>query len=289
MYLVLLTIFLCGCSVSWDTCGDAFCLDVHTPQHVSGVGAAQGLDIRDGLIWIIGDGYTGVARAFALETNDSLGAAGSDIALTVDGEDRVAHPTGLTDQPGVGTFLGNTVAGRGEILLVDWAAAAAGGSLDGAIINVVADGEAHNGARPELVRVDNRWLVATADYGNVQNELRLYDPDFLLSATNTTDPNVVVTRFPAPSYVQSLHYWAERDVLIFVQNRKSGNAWKLTLVDLAASVQAGKLVVLDVLEPGAPGELEGLHFIDDERVLMITSDKVHNAYLGTLRAKQTGQ
>ena len=180
------------------------------------------------------------------------------------------------------------MATRGTILLVDWAAATAAGSLDGAIINTVTDGEAHNGARPELVWVENRWLVATADYGDGRNELRLYDPDFLLSAMNTTDPNVVVMRFPAPPYVQSLHYWADRDVLILVQNRKSGDEWKLTLVDLAASVEAGALVVLDVLEPGAPGELEGLHFIDDERVLMITSSRVNNAYLGTLTVRRNG-
>ena len=277
-----LAMLLSACTHSWDTCGDVYCLDVQPPQYVSGVGSGQGLDVRDGLVWIIGDSATGVAREFAVEPGGKLAATGSAITLTVNGTDRVPHPTGLTHQPAAGTFLGNTVAERGEILLVDWAAATAAGSLDGAIINAVSDGAAYNGSRPELVWVDSRWLVATADYGDGPNELRLYDPDFLLNATDTTDPNVLVMRFPAPPFVQSLHYWAQRDVLILVQNRKSGDEWKLTFVDLSASVLTGELVVQDVLEPGAPGELEGLHFTDDEHVLMITSSRANNVYPGRI-------
>ena len=118
-------------------------------------------------------------------------------------------------------------------------------------IDVVADDAAHNGSRPELVWADGRWLIATADYGRGENELRLYDPDFLFTAASTTDPNVLVMRFPAPPYVHSLHYWAEQDVL----------------------------------EPGAPGELEGLHFLEDNRVLAITSSGANNVYPGRLTLK----
>lgn len=274
-----------ACSPSWDTCGDAFCLDVETPQLASGVGAAQGLDVRDGRVWIIGDADTGVARAFTLDAAGKLTATGAAIDLTVDGEDRAPHPTGLTYQPEVGTFLGDTVHQRGEILMLDWEAATAGGTLDGAIVHAVPDGAAHNGSRPELVRVDGRWLVATADYGDRENELRLYDPDYLLGADDTSDANVVVARIPSPPYVQALHYWQTRDILVMVQNRHSGSGWKLTLVDLPASVHSGALVVLDVLEPGVPGELEGFHFIGDERALMVTSGGSRNAFLVTLTAR----
>jgi hypothetical protein len=282
---LLMILSLCGCSYSWDDCGDEFCLDVRPPQHVSGVGAAQGLEVRDGLVWIIGDADTGVARAFAVDGKTRLTPAGPEIAMTVNGEDRAPHPTGLSFEPGGLTYLGNTVADRGTIFLLDWDAAMANGTLDGAIVNTVQDGVATNGSRPELAWVDNRWLVATADYGDHDNELRLYDPDFLLTAQNTTDANVVIARIPAPPFVQSLHYWQARDVLILVQNRKSGDAWKLTFVDLAASVASGTLEVLDVLEPGAPGELEGLHFVDDERVLMVTSSGSNNVYAGTLTTR----
>jgi hypothetical protein len=274
-----------GCSHSWDACGEVYCLDVKPPQHVSGVGAAQGVDVRDGRVWIIGDADTGVARAFDPAAGGDLAFAGTEIALTVNGENRAPHPTGLSWQPGMPTFLGNTVADRGTILLLDWDVAEAGGTLDGAIINSVSDDAAYNGSRPELVWADNRWLVASADYGNDGNELRFYDPDFLVSASSTDDANVLVARMPAPPFVQSLHYWAAQDVLILVQNRKAGDGWKLTFVDLAASVAAGDLVVVDELEPGAPGELEGLHFLGASRVLMVTSSRANNAYPGTLTVK----
>lgn len=270
-----------GCSPSWDTCGDAFCLDVGAPQTATRVGAAQGVDVRDGLLWIIGDAGTGVARAFVL-SDDQLFEAGAEIRLTVDGTDRAPHPTGLTYQPGAGTFLGNSVRQIGEILALDWNTATANRTLDGAILNAVPDGAAHNGSRPELVWVNGRWLVATADYGNRDNELRLYDPDLLLTAGNTTDADVVVARIPSPPYVQSLHYWEARDILILVRNRHSGSGWKLTLIDLAGTVDSGAMVVVDELDAGAPGELEGFHFIDDERALMVTSSSSPNAYLATL-------
>lgn len=278
----LLASALCGaCSSSFDVCGAAYCLHIGVAQHATGVGAAQGLDVRDGLIWIIGDGGTGIARPFVLDTDDTLSEAGDPIALTVGGKDQVPHPTGLTYQPGAGTFLGDTVSQKGEILALDWYTATANGTLDGAILHAVPDDAAHNGSRPELVWVNGRWLIATADYGKRDNELRFYDPDLLLTATDTTDPGVVVMRFPSPPFVQSLHYWEARDVLVLVQNRRDGSGWKLTLVDLASTIDSGALVVLDVLEPGVPGELEGFHFVDDERALMVTSSH-QNAYVAKL-------
>ncbi|MGE0621662.1 MAG: hypothetical protein AB7I04_01660 [Pseudomonadales bacterium] len=281
-HAMLSTLLLGACSHSWDDCGERYCLDVRPPQHAGGVGAAQGLDVMNDVIWIIGDADTGVARAFSLAAHGDLEPTGARIALTENGGNLVPHPTGLTSQSGVGTFLGNTVGGRGEILLVDWDMAAANGTLDGAVLNVVQDGEAREGSRPELVWTDNRWLLASADYGDDRNEVRLYDPDFLLSAADTTEANVLVARYPSPPYVQSLHYWAAEDVLILVRNRKSGEGWRLTCVDVTATWSSGALVVVDELEPGAPGELEGLHVVDGERVLMVTSSRSNNAYPGTL-------
>lgn len=282
--LLAMACLVCG-ACSPVACGDVYCLTIGPPQTASGVGRAQGLDVRDGLVWIIGDAKTGVARAFTLGASDTLAEEGTTIALTVNGVNRAPHPTGLTYQDGVGTFMGDTVSNRGEILAIDWDTALAEHTLDHAILYALPDGAAYNGSRPELVKVDGRWLVATADYGNDRNELRIYDPDFLMTAANTDEAGVVVTRMPAPPYVQSLHYWEARDVLILVQNRHSGNGWKLTLIDLARSVDSGGLVVVDVLKPGFPGELEGFHFVDAERALMVTSAKALNAYVATLAAR----
>lgn len=268
-----------------EVCGAAYCLSVGRAQTVSGVGAAQGVEVRDGLVWIYGDATTGIARGFSLDSSGALSDTDAVIALTAGGEDRAPHPTGLTGNQIDGTFLGNTVQKKGEILILDWAAARAAGTLDGAVLHRVTDGAATNGSRPELVRAGGRWLVASADYGRSANEIRLYDPLALASATDTSAPGVVVARFASTPYVQSLHYWEARDMLVLVQNRSAGRGWRLTLVDLPATLASGEMRVLDVLEPGVPGELEGFHFVDDCRAVMVTSASSRNAWIATLAPK----
>ena len=104
--------------------------------------------------------------------------------------------------PGLPTLLGNTVSEKGTILMIDWERGLASGTLDGAVQATVADDLAVNGSRPEYVRVGQRWLVATADYGAQANEVRLYDPEMLKTAARTSEPGVLVHRFRSSSYVQ---------------------------------------------------------------------------------------
>lgn len=270
-----------------DLCGAAYCLSVGNPQHAPGVGRGQGVEVRDGVIWVFGDAETGVARAFRLGDGGVLEATGESIALTLAGKDLVSHPTGLTFHEPEGTFLGNTIEKKGRIYKIDWAAALAAKTLDGAVLAVALDDAAVNGSRPELVRANGRWLVASADYGGSgRNEVRLYDPDVLAKGVSTSASGAIVAKFPVGEYVQALHYWEARDVLVLVQNRRLGRGWRLTLLDLAASVQSGKAVVLDVLEPVLPGELEGFHFVDGSRALLVTSAAVDNAWPASLTSKQ---
>ena len=59
-----------------------FCRHRPTFRPVSNrFGSGQGLDVRDGLVWIIGDSATGVAREFAVEPGGKLAATGSAIGL----------------------------------------------------------------------------------------------------------------------------------------------------------------------------------------------------------------
>lgn len=268
-----------------EVCGTAFCLSVAQAQTVTGVGAAQGVEVRDGLVWIYGDASTGIVRGFAIDSSGTLTATDSVISLTIAGQDQAPHPTGLTGNETAGTFLGSTVQKKGEILLLDWAVARSTGALDGAVLHRVPDGAAQKGSRPELVRAGDRWLLATADYGDSGNEIRLYDPVALAFAADTNATGVVVARFASTPYVQSLHYWEARDVLVLVQNRRAGRGWRLTLVDLPGTLASREMRVLDVLEPDLPGELEGFHFVDDRRAVMVTSASSRNAWTGTLVPK----
>ncbi|PYR41577.1 MAG: hypothetical protein DMF93_08050 [Acidobacteria bacterium] len=49
----------------------------------------------------------------------------------------------------------------------------------------------------------DRWLVATADYCALANEVRIYDPDRLKTAARTSEPGVLLYRFRSSPYVQT--------------------------------------------------------------------------------------
>lgn len=235
-----------------------------------GVGAAQGLEWRDGKLYLYGDGDVGVIRELDVSSHPPR-FTGREIRLTLNGRDRVPHPTGLTFHRTHGTFLGNTVAQKGTILLVDWETMLEGGTLDGAVSNTVDDDLAKNGTRPELVRLGDRWLVTSADYGDQENEVRLYDPEALVRASRTSEPGVLVHRFSCGPWVQSLHWIEDRGLLVLVQNQIEGRRWRLTFLDLARSVDEGRAVVVarEDLEPG--DELEGFTLVSSTRGFFVSS------------------
>ncbi len=157
------------------------------------------------------------------------------------------------------------------------------GTLDGAVLATIADDLAVNGTRPEFVRVGERWLVATADYGSLSNEVRLYDPQRLSTATRTSEPGVLVYRFPSSRYVQTLHWIDSAGLLVLVQNRNHGLGWRLTLVDLARSLATGQQVATQTIDLSPQDELEGFHLIAPGRGPFVTSSSVSNLYFANVR------
>lgn len=261
---------------------DAACLARSASNH-SGIGAGQGVEARDGKVYLYGDASTGVIREYSLVGNSALTYTGRQILLTAGGRDLVSHPTGLTTTPGLSTLLGNTVAEKGTIFIIDWARALASGTLDGAVQATVTDDLAVNGTRPEFVRVGNRWLVATADYGAVANEVRLYDPERLKTAARTSEPGVLVYRFRSSPYVQTLHWLDAQGLLVLVQNQSSGQGWRLTVIDLARSIAAGQQVVMQTINLSPQDELEGFHLVAAGRALFVTSSSRSNLYFANVR------
>jgi hypothetical protein len=253
------------------------------PLTITGIGAGQGIEVRDGKVYLYGDAATGVVREYDVTAGNALTYTGRQVLLTGGGRDLVSHPTGLTTAPGQGTLLGNTVSAQGTIRLIDWPQALMNGTLDGAVLATIADDLAVNGTRPEFVRVGDRWLVATADYGAVSNEVRLYDPDRLRTATRTSEPGVLVYRFPSSPYVQTLHWIDSAGLLVLVQNRSSGQGWRLTVVDLARSLAAGQEVATQIIDLSPQDELEGFHMVAPGRGLFLTSSSVSNLYFANVR------
>jgi hypothetical protein len=253
------------------------------PLTVDGIGAAQGAEVRDGKVYLYGDASTGVIREYDVQDNRSLLYTGRQIRLVASGRDVVSHPTGLTTAPGIGTLIGTTVSQQGTLYFIDWARALAAGTLEGAIQATIADDLAVNGTRPEFVRLGDRWLVATADYGSVGNEIRLYDPARLAAAARTSEPGVLVTRFRSSPLVQTLHWLDEPGLLVLVQNRGWAAGWRLTVIDLARSVQAGAQVVTFTVDLPPPDELEGFHMVAPGRGLFVTSSAASNVYFANVR------
>ncbi len=252
------------------------------PITIGGIGAGQGVEMRDGKIYLYGDGSTGVVREYDLVGTSGLSYTSRQIQLTVGGRDLVPHPTGLSIAPGMDTVLGNTVSEQGTILMIDWERALANGTLDGAVQATIADDLAANGTRPEYVRVGGRWLIATADYGAQRNEIRLYDPVRLKAAARTSEPGVLLHRFPSSPWVQTLHWLDEPGLLVLVQNQTSGAGWRLTVVDLARSIEAGEQIVTRTTDLAPANELEGFHVVAPGRGLFLTSTSQFNVYFASV-------
>lgn len=252
----------------------AAAFDLITRQTLDGVGAIQGVSARRGMFYILGDADTGVIREFTLDRDGpSLKPTGRAIRLTVNGLDALPHPTGLAfppdDRPDLPVFLGDTVRRMGVIHAIDFDRALETGTLDGAILHTIVDDLAVNGCRPEYARVDEdgeaRWLIATADYGDTDNAVRLYDPDLLARATRTSHPGVLVRSMPSGPFVQSLRWEDERSELVLVQNREPGLLYRLSFMPLDGSSPA----VVDLDEPR--DELEGYIDLGDGLALMVSA------------------
>jgi hypothetical protein len=253
------------------------------PLTVEGIGAGQGVEERDGKVYLYGDANTGIVREYDVVENSALSFTGRQIRLTAGVQDLVPHPTGLTVAPGFGTLLGSTVSEVGTIHMIDWVRALASGTLEGAVQATVADDLAVNGTRPEFVRIGDRWLVATADYGEQANEVRLYDPERLKTAARTSEPGVLVYRFRCSPYVQTLHWLDSAGLLVLVQNQHAGQGWRLTVVDLARSIEAGEQVVTLTTDLPPSDELEGFSMLAPGRGLFVTSSSLSNVYFANVR------
>lgn len=266
----------------------AGCAGVRTPPAtlvsygtIASLGAGQGIEVRDGFVYLFGDAETGIIRECRLVEHEGLPAlvpTGRDVRLTRFGEDVISHPTGLTHHPRYGTFLGDTVAGRGRIFLIDWERALRDGNLDHAVLNSVEDDIAVRGSRPEFVRVDGRWYVASSDYGETGNQVRLYDPAALARAQRTSEPGVLRRVWPCGPWVQSLHWWDAAETLVLVQNQIEGLQWRLTATRPAKQRDLRVNAPFDDFEP--QDELEGFHRASDGWAVFLSASRERNVWIG---------
>jgi hypothetical protein len=199
LYILIVLGFLSFDSPSAQT-PDAVWTSNATLQNVQkrtmeGLGAMQGVSFHDGRVYLYGDVWDAKPRVGVIrEYTRDYEPTGRVVWLSRAGKPLIRHPTGLTWHDRWGTFLGDTVERKGVIYRLDWDKAWQDGNLNRAVLNEIDDDAAVNGCRPEFVTLEGKDYLATADYGDIRPEVRLYDPEKLLSAGRSSSPGVVTHR-----------------------------------------------------------------------------------------------
>lgn len=250
---------------------------------IDSLGACQGISNQQGRYFLYGDREVGVIREYRLG-DDSLQYTGREMRLTLNDTDVINHPTGLAFRKDYPVFIGNSIRlnkegtqWRAVIYHIDWPGLQRTGTLDNNLLNTIEDDACIQGTRPEYVRYKNKWLVATADYGNKNNEVRLYDPALLKTAKKTSEPGIVVKKFNCSPWVQNLHWIDDQGWLVLIQNQVEGRKWRFTYIDLEKSVETGKAVVIKVFDTDDPDELEGFTIATDPNLgIAVSSSRRQN-------------
>lgn len=233
------------------------------------LGACQGISYQDGKIFLYGDREVGMIRQYRL-AGDSLEYLHKEIKLTVNDTDVINHPTGIAYNGKDPVFIGNSIrlnkegtSWRAMIYCVNWDRLQKTGTLDGNLLNTIEDDTCIQGTRPEYVQYNKKWWVATADYGDKKNEVRLYDPAVLETAKKTSAKGVLYKKFTCTPWVQNLHWIAKKGQLLLIQNQVEGRKWRFTYIDLAKSIASGQQEVVKVIDMDRLDELEGFSFLGD--------------------------
>ena len=260
-------------------------MKIERSQTIDSLGACQGVSIQNNRIFLYGDREVGMIREYKV-MGDSLVYVNKEMRLTLNDSDIINHPTGIAYQPSLPVFIGNSIRLNKEgtkwkavIYCIDWKGLQRSGKLDGNLLNTIDDDTCIQGTRPEYVQYQNKWFVATADYGNKLNEVRLYDPSILKTTQRTSAKGVLYKKFSCSPWVQNLFWIADKGILVLIQNQIEGRKWRFTYVDLDKSILSGKESVIKVIDINERNdELEGFAFLNNSlnAGVAVTSSRVNN-------------
>jgi hypothetical protein len=241
-------------------------MKIEHSYNIDSLGACQGVSWQQGKLFLYGDREVGMIRQYSL-AGDSLVYQGRQMRLTLNDTDVINHPTGMAYNGIDPVFIGNSIRlnkegtlWRAVIYCIDWKGLQRTGTLDGNLINTIDDDTCIQGTRPEYVQYKKKWYVATADYGDKGNEVRLYDPALLKKAKRTSEKGVLVKKFTCTPWVQNLNWIADKGILVLIQNQIEGRKWRFTYLDLEKSIETGRQQVIKVVDIDRGDELEGFAF-----------------------------
>ena len=278
---IFITLLVCSCIFAKS--GNEISMQLVHSYTVDSLGACQGASYQNGRLFLYGDREAGMIREFDM-TRDSVQYLGREYRLTENGKDVINHPTGIAYQGKNPVFIGNSIRLNDEgtrwkavIYCVNWEGLLKTGTLDGNLINTIEDDTCIQGTRPEYVRYNNKWYVATADYGNKNNEVRLYDPTVLQHAKKTSAKGVLVKKFTCTPWVQNLHFIAGKNILVLIQNQEEGRKWRFTYLDLKKSIETGKQQAIKIIDiDNRNDELEGFTFLNNDSTGIAVSSSRNN-------------
>ena len=262
---------------------DHFTMNLSKATTIDSLGACQGISYQQGHVYLYGDREVGVIRQYSMN-GGSLRYLHKESKLTIDGKDVINHPTGIAYHAGRPTFIGNSVKPevpggkwKAVIYCVNWEGLLKTGTLDGNLISTIEDDACIQGTRPEYVEYNKKWYVATADYGDKGNEVRLYDPQVLSKVSKTSEKGILFKKFSCTPWVQNIHWIANKGIIVLIQNQLEGRKWRFTYVDLKKSIASGKQEVIKELDINRADELEGFTFTGSRSAgIAVTSSKVNN-------------
>lgn len=277
-FLTLLSIFSLPIFFSSDVQ-----MNIKHSVTIDSLGACQGVSIQHGKALLYGDREVGMIRQFSFD-HDTLVYDHKECKLTIDGKDVINHPTGVAYREGMPMFMGNSIrlnaagsAWKAVIYLIDWKGLWKTGTLDGNLLNTIDDDACIQGTRPEYVKYQGKWYVATADYGDHGNEVRLYDPEKLAKCKKTSEPGVLYKKFVCTPWVQNLYWMNDKGIIVLIQNQIEGRKWRFTYVDLAKSIADGHQQVIKTVDINERNdELEGFAFTGDTTGIAVTSSRKSN-------------
>ncbi len=251
--------------------------------NIDSLGACQGVSYQNGRVFLYGDREVGMIREYKTK-GDSLIDLHREIKLTLYDTDVINHPTGIAYHDKNPVFIGNSIRlnkegtlWRAVIYCVNWEGLQRTGRLDDNLLNTIEDDACIQGTRPEYVQYKQKWYVATADYGNKGNEVRLYNPSILQKAKRTVEKGVVYKKFVCSPWVQNLNWIDDKGILVLIQNQVEGRKWRFTYVDLAKSIESGKEQVIKVIGIDRDDELEGFAFLNNlSKGIAVTSSRKSN-------------
>jgi hypothetical protein len=260
-------------------------MNIQHSLSLDSLGACQGAHYQHGKVYLYGDRETGVIREY-IPQQDTLLYTGNEYKLTLDGKDLINHPTGIAYNGAGPTFIGNSIrlntagtAWKAVIYCIDWQGLLRTHTLNGNIQRVIEDDACIQGTRPEYVKYKGKWYVATADYGNKGNEVRLYNPDRLKEVSRTSETGVLFKKFGCSPWVQNLHWIPEKNILLLIQNQIEGRKWRFSYLDLEKSVALGKAVVITQIDIDKPDELEGFSLLGINKTgIAVTSSRKNNVH-----------